>query len=135
MIIGVPKETYPGERRVALVPMVIPTLTKAGFEVIVETQAGMQAGYPDSQYTEKGAQIVSARSDLFAKADVILQILCYGSNDITGKNDLPLLRRNQILIGFLRPFGSREVIQEIAGSGVTAFSVELVPRTTRAAPK
>jgi len=132
VIIGVPKETYPGERRVALVPMVLPTLTKAGFEVIVETQAGMQAGYPDSQYTEKGAQVVTVRSDLFAKADIILQVLSYGSNDITGKNDLPLLRRNQILIGFLRPFGSREVIQEIAGSGVTAFSVELVPRTTRA---
>ncbi len=132
MIIGVPKETYPGERRVALVPMVIPTLTKAGFEVIVETDAGIQAGYPDSQYTEKGAQIVTTRSALFEKTDIILQVLAYGSNDITGKNDLPLLRRNQILIGFLRPFGSREVIQEIAGSGVTAFSVELVPRTTRA---
>ena len=132
MIIGVPKETYPGERRVALVPMVIPALTKAGFEVIVETDAGIQAGYPDSQYTEKGAQIVATRSALFEKADIILQVLAYGSNDITGKNDLPLLRRNQILIGFLRPFGSREVIQEIAGSGVTAFSVELVPRTTRA---
>ena len=132
MIIGVPKETYPGERRVALVPMVIPALTKAGFEVIVETDAGIQAGYPDSQYTEKGAQIVTTRSALFEKADIILQVLAYGSNDITGKNDLPLLRRNQILIGFLRPFGSREVIHEIAGSGVTAFSVELVPRTTRA---
>jgi H+-translocating NAD(P) transhydrogenase subunit alpha len=132
VIIGVPKETYPGERRVALVPMVIPALTKAGFEVIVETDAGIQAGYPDSQYTEKGAQIVATRSTLFEKADIILQVLAYGSNDITGKNDLPLLRRNQILIGFLRPFGSREVIQEIAGSGVTAFSVELVPRTTRA---
>jgi len=132
VIIGVPKETYPGERRVALVPMVIPALTKAGFEVIVETDAGIQAGYPDSQYSEKGAQIVATRSALFEKADIILQVLAYGSNDITGKNDLPLLRRNQILIGFLRPFGSREVIQEIAGSGVTAFSVELVPRTTRA---
>ena len=132
MIIGVPKETYPGERRVALVPMVIPALTKAGFEVMVETDAGIQAGYPDSQYSEKGAQIVTTRSALFEKADIILQVLAYGSNDITGKNDLPLLRRNQILIGFLRPFGSREVIQEIAGSGVTAFSVELVPRTTRA---
>ncbi|PYX21116.1 MAG: Re/Si-specific NAD(P)(+) transhydrogenase subunit alpha [Acidobacteria bacterium] len=132
MIIGVPKETYPGERRVALVPMVIPALTKAGFEVIVETDAGIQAGYPDSQYTEKGAQIVTTRSALFEKADIILQVLAYGSNDITGKNDLPLLRRNQILIGFLRPFGSREAIQEIAASGVTAFSVELVPRTTRA---
>ena len=132
MIIGVPKETYPGERRVALVPMVIPALTKAGFEVMVETDAGIQAGYPDSQYTEKGAQIVTTRSALFEKADIILQVLAYGSNDITGKNDLPLLRRNQILIGFLRPFGSREAIQEIAASGVTAFSVELVPRTTRA---
>jgi H+-translocating NAD(P) transhydrogenase subunit alpha len=132
VIIGVPKETYPGERRVALVPMVIPTLTKAGFEVVVETNAGLQAGYPDSQYIEKGAQIVGAREALFEKADIVLQVLCYGSNDVTGKQDLPLLRKDQLLIGFLRPFGSREVISEIAGRGVTAFSVELVPRTTRA---
>ena len=114
MIIGVPKESYPGERRVALVPMVIPTLTKAGFEVVVETNAGLQAGYPDAQYAEKGAKIVPGRPALFAQADIILQVLCYGSNDMTGKEDLPLLRRGQILIGFLRPFGAREVIQEIA---------------------
>lgn len=132
MIIGVPKETYPGERRVALVPLVIPSLTKVGFEVFIEANAGVQAGYPDAQYVEKGAQIVASRSELFGKADVILQILSYGSNDVTGKDDLPLLRKDQILIGFLRPFGSREVVQEIAGRGVTAFSVELVPRTTRA---
>jgi NAD(P) transhydrogenase subunit alpha len=132
VIIGVPKETYPGERRVALVPLVISSLTKAGFEVLAETNAGAQAGYPDAQYVEKGAQIVASRAELFGKADIILQILCYGSNDVTGKDDLPLLRKDQILIGFLRPFGSREVVQEIAGRGVTAFSVELVPRTTRA---
>lgn len=132
MIIGVPKETYPGERRVALVPMVIPTLTKAGFEILIETNAGLQAGYPDAQYTEKGAQITTARADLFQKADIVLQVLAYGSNDVTGGNDLPLLRRGQVLIGFLRPFGSREVAAEIAGRGVTAFSVELMPRTTRA---
>jgi H+-translocating NAD(P) transhydrogenase subunit alpha len=132
VIIGVPKETYPGERRVALVPLVIPSLTKAGFEVFVEANAGAQAGYPDAQYVDKGVRILASRSELFEKADVILQILCYGSNDVTGRNDLPLLHHNQILIGFLRPFGSREVIQEIAGRGVTAFSVELVPRTTRA---
>jgi H+-translocating NAD(P) transhydrogenase subunit alpha len=132
VIIGVPKETYPGERRVALVPMVIPTLTKAGFEVLVEANAGTQAGYPDAQYTDKGAQIVTTRPALFEKADIILQILCYGSNDITGKDDLPLLHQDQLLIGFLRPFGSREVIEQIAGRGVTTFSVELVPRTTRA---
>jgi NAD(P) transhydrogenase subunit alpha len=132
VIIGVPKETYPGERRVALVPLVIPNLTKAGFQVLVERNAGLQAGYPDAQYAEKGAEIVSLRSDLFGKAEIILQILCYGSNDVTGKDDLPMLRNGQTLIGFLRPFGSREVIEQIAGQGVTAFSVELVPRTTRA---
>jgi H+-translocating NAD(P) transhydrogenase subunit alpha len=132
VIISVPKEKYPGERRVALVPLVIPSLTKAGFEVHVETDAGLEAGYPDAQYLEKGAQIIRTRADLFAKADILLQILSYGSNDITGKDDLPLLHKDQILIGFLRPFGSREVVQQIADRGVTAFSVELVPRTTRA---
>ena len=132
MIIGVPKETYPGERRVALVPMVLPVLTKAGFEVLIEGSAGLQAGYPDAQYIDKGAQIVSNRAALFEKSDIVLQVLCYGSNDVTGKDDLPLLRRDQVLIGFLRPFGSREAVSEIAARGVTAFSVELMPRSTRA---
>jgi proton-translocating NAD(P)+ transhydrogenase subunit alpha len=132
VIIGVPKETYPGERRVALVPMVLPVLTKAGFEVLIEGGAGLQAGYPDAQYIEKCAQIVSNRAALFEKSDIVLQVLCYGSNDVTGKDDLPLLRRDQVLIGFLRPFGSREAVSEIAARGVTAFSVELMPRSTRA---
>ena len=132
MIIGVPRETYPGERRVALVPLVIPTLTKAGFEVLVEAGAGSQAGYPDAQYSEKGVTLVGTRPALFEKADIVLQVLCYGSNDLTGKDDLPLLRPNQVLIGFLRPLGSKEVVQQIAGRGVISFSVELMPRSTRA---
>ena len=132
MIVGVPKESYPGERRVALVPAVVPTLAKAGLEVVVESGAGEQAGYPDSLYVEKGGKISPDRPGVFKAADVIVQVLCYGSNDITGKADLPLLRRGQVLIGFVRPFGSPEVIQQIAAAGVTAFSVELVPRTTRA---
>ena len=132
MIIGVPKEIYPGERRVALVPMVVPILAKAGCEVVVEAGAGEEAGYPDSHYLQKGAKIIPERAAVFEAADIIVQVLSYGSNDITGKADLPLLRRDQILIGFLRPLGSMEVIQEIANTGVTAFSVELVPRTTRA---
>ena len=132
MIIGVPKETYPGERRVALVPMVVPALTKAGFEVVVEASAGLQAGYPDVQYLEKGAKIAASRAALFEQADILLQVLCYGSNDLTGKDDLPLFHQGQLLVGFLRPFGSKDVIQQIADRGVTAFSVELIPRTTRA---
>ena len=132
MIIGIPKESYPGERRVALVPAVLSTLTKAGFEVQIQTGAGIEAGYPDSQYTEKGAKIVPDRAAVFGAADIILQVLCYGSNDITGKQDVPLFRRDQILIGFLRPFGGAEIVQEIAHAGVTSFAVELMPRTTRA---
>lgn len=132
MIVGVPKESYPGERRVALVPLVIPNLSKAGLEVIVESGAGEQAGYPDAAYTEKGAKIAADRASVFSTADIIVQVLSYGSNDVTGKADLPLLRQGQVLIGFLRPFGSAEVVQQIAQAGVTALSVELMPRTTRA---
>jgi proton-translocating NAD(P)+ transhydrogenase subunit alpha len=132
VIVGVPKETYPGERRVALVPSVLANLKKFGLEVAIEAGAGVEAGYPDSQYAEKGARVLPDRQSVFATADIITQVLCYGSNDRTGKADVPLMRRNQVLIGFLRPFGAREVLQEIAGTGVTSFSVELMPRTTRA---
>jgi NAD(P) transhydrogenase subunit alpha len=132
VIIGIPKEIYPGERRVALVPSVIPTLTKAGFEVQVQAGAGMDAGYPDSLYIEKGAQIIPDRSAVFGAADVVAQVLCYGSNDVNGELDVPLYRRGQILVGFLRPFGSLEIVQRIAQTGVTSFSVELMPRITRA---
>jgi H+-translocating NAD(P) transhydrogenase subunit alpha len=132
VIIGVPKESYPGERRIALVPLVVPNLLKAGLEVVIEKGAGVEAGYPDALYADKGAKILPDRAALFANADIVAQVLCYGSNDVTGKADLPLMRRGQVLIGFLRPLGSAEVIQQIAQTGVTAFSVELMPRTTRA---
>jgi H+-translocating NAD(P) transhydrogenase subunit alpha len=132
MRIGVPKESYPGEHRVALVPLAIPALSKAGFEVLLEQGAGAEAGYPDALYAEKGTKILPDRAAVFAEADLIVQVLCYGSNDLTGKADLPLMRRGQGLIGFLRPLGSLEVIEEIAQTGVSSFSVELMPRTTRA---
>jgi H+-translocating NAD(P) transhydrogenase subunit alpha len=132
MIVGVPRETFPGERRVALVPAVIPTLAKAGLQVVVEAGAGFEAGYPDADYVAKGAKILPQRAEVFRTANIITQVLCYGSNDKTGKADVPLFQRDQVLIGFLRPLGSVETITEIAGKGVTAFSVELMPRTTRA---
>jgi NAD(P) transhydrogenase subunit alpha len=132
MIVGVPRETYPGERRVALVPAVIPNLAKAGIEVVIETGAGVDAGFPDADYSAKGAKVLSNRGEVFGAADIVIQVLCYGSNDRTGKADLALLRRNQALIGFLRPLGSLETVQEIAATGAISFSVELIPRTTRA---
>ncbi len=132
MMVGVPRESFPGERRVALVPAVVPGLVKAGLEVLVESDAGLEAGYINSEYENKGAKIAASRAEVFAQADIIAQVLCYGANDRTGAADLPLMRRGQILIGFLRPLGSLETVQDIASTGVTSFAVELMPRTTRA---
>ncbi|HXM40970.1 MAG TPA: NAD(P) transhydrogenase subunit alpha [Bryobacteraceae bacterium] len=132
MVIGVPRETFPGERRVALVPAVVPSLTKAGLRVLIEAGAGLAAGYLDADYAAKGAQLAVARADVFRQADVVVQVLCHGSNDRTGQADLPLLRAGQILAGFVRPLGHLETIQELAATGVTAFAIELMPRITRA---
>src|SRR5690348_8663936 len=128
MIVGVPRETFPGERRVALVPSSVPTLAKGGLEVMVEAGAGAQAGYPDAEYAAKGAKIVAERRDLFAASEILLQVLAYGSNDKTGQTDVPLLHSGQVLIGFLRPLGAIGPLQEIAAKGVTSFAVELIPR-------
>jgi proton-translocating NAD(P)+ transhydrogenase subunit alpha len=132
VIVGVPIESYPGERRVALVPAVIPNLTKAGFEVVVQAGAGADAGYLDAAYVEKGAKILPDRTAVFSAADIVVQVLCYGANDKNGKDDVALYKRGQVLVGFLRPFGTAEVLQQIAQASVSAFSVELMPRITRA---
>jgi NAD(P) transhydrogenase subunit alpha len=132
MIIGVVKESFPGERRVALVPAVIATLAKSGSQVLVETGAGAAAFHPDAAYVEKGATIAASRAEVFASADVVVQVLGYGANDRTGRADLALLRPGQALIAFLRPLGDPETVKEIAATGATAFSIELMPRITRA---
>jgi len=132
MIVGVPREIYPKERRVALVPAAIPNLKKAGMEIYIEANAGLAAGYPNKEYEEKGAKIVAERAEIFRTADIIVQFLCHGANDKTGSQDLALLRKGQVLIGFLRPLGTVKTLQEIAERGVTSFAVELMPRTTRA---
>jgi NAD(P) transhydrogenase subunit alpha len=132
VIVGVPKETFPGERRVALTPNVLPALAKAGLEVVLESRAGVASGFGDADYTAKGARILADRASVFQTADIIVQVLCYGSNDRTGQADIPLMRRGQAVIGFLRPLGSLEVIREIAATGASAFAIELMPRITRA---
>ena len=131
MVIGVPKETFPGERRLALVPSVLPKLQKAGFEVVVEPGAGVSAGYPDADFASKGAKVVASRSEVFQAADIVAQVLCYGANDQTGHNDLPLMRKGQYLVGFLRPLGSAKTVQDIASTGVTSLAMDLMPRITR----
>src|SRR5881296_2553582 len=132
MIVGIPKETLPGERRVALVPAVVPNLIKAGSEVLVQRGAGEAAGFPDSLYAGKGARIAATRHEVFKSADALFQVLGHGANDRTGRDDLPLLRPGQVLIGFLRPLGDPRTVEKIARTGAIAFAVELMPRITRA---
>jgi H+-translocating NAD(P) transhydrogenase subunit alpha len=140
VIVGVPKEIYPGERRVALTPVVVPMLAKAGLEVVIEAGAGVGAGYPDAQYQDKGAKVLPDRAAVFAQAEIIVQVLGHGANDKNGESDLRLMRRGQALVGFLRPLGTpgkdgkadASRLQEIAQTGATCFAVELMPRTTRA---
>jgi NAD(P) transhydrogenase subunit alpha len=101
-------------------------------KVVVEAGAGEEAGYLDAEYSEKGASVLSTRAEVFQTADIVIQVLCHGSNDKTGREDVALFRRDQALIGFLRPMGSLQTINDIADRGVTSFSIELMPRTTRA---
>ena len=129
---GVPKETFPGERRVALVPGVLPSLGKAGIHVLLEQGAGTPAGYPDSAYEEKGGKIAASRADLFGSAGLILQVRALGANPVEGRADAVLYRAGQTVIALCRPLSSPETVRELAENGVTVFSLELLPRITRA---
>ncbi len=132
MIVGVPKETFPGENRVALVPANITPLKKAGLEVMIEKGAGLAAGYPDSVYVEKGAGISETRADLFKSADIMLYVRALGANPDTGKSDLDLMKKGQIIIGAMEPLSEPDSLKLLAEKGVTAYAMELMPRITRA---
>jgi NAD(P) transhydrogenase subunit alpha len=130
MKIAVVKETFPAERRVAIVPASVPQLLKAGAEVLLETGAGDAAGHLDAQYIEKGAQTVS-RAEALA-ADCLLQIRSLGANPEAGRADLATMHSGQIVIGMCEPLWNPAAAKEMAGRGVTLFAMELIPRITRA---
>lgn len=132
MIVGVPKEIYPGERRAALVPASVQLLAKAGHEVRVQSGVGMEAGYPDGLYREKGAGIAPDRPSVFEEADIILQVRGYGADAGHGKTDLKLVRPGQVLAGFHDPLSNPHAAGELAKKGVFLFALELMPRITRA---
>ena len=131
MLIGVPVETYPAERRVALVPSVVAGLAKAGLEVLVQQGAGQKAGFSDSAYQKVKARLVPDRTQLFSSADIILQVNPSDAHPGAG-DDLELLRQGQIVLGLLNPFGAPKTVQKLAQRGVTAFALELLPRISRA---
>lgn len=131
MIVGVPIETYPSERRVALVPSVAADLAKAGLEVVVQRGAGEKAGFTDEAYQKVKARLAPDRTQLFSSADIILQVNPLDAHPGTG-DDLELMRSGQIVLGLLNPFGAPDAAQKLAQKGVTAFALELLPRISRA---
>src|SRR6266850_1168931 len=129
MIAGVLKETFPGERRVAVVPSSLPLLAKAGIEVVIESGAGLAAGFPDAAFKDKGARIAGSRREVLEASRVLLQVrprLGASGDGIEG------LGRDHVLVGLLDPLGTPSGIQTLAARGVTAFALELIPRITRA---
>jgi NAD(P) transhydrogenase subunit alpha len=126
MHLVVPREIVPGEKRVALVPEVVPQLLKMGHTVAVETGAGTRAGFPDEAYRSAGASIVEG-SQVYAGADLILKVI---RPDLD--REMPPVPAGTVLIGLLQPSGDAPFFQRAAERGITALTMELVPRTTRA---
>ncbi|MDH5314974.1 MAG: Re/Si-specific NAD(P)(+) transhydrogenase subunit alpha [Gemmatimonadota bacterium] len=125
MRIGVPRETTSGERRVALMPSAVSRLVKLGTEVLVERGAGVSAFVPDALYTEAGARLVEGSAAL-AEADLVLKV-----QRPTG-DEAAQLRQGGVLVSLLSPAASADLFDQLAARQVTAFSMELVPRTTKA---
>src|SRR5712691_2331613 len=125
MIVSVPKETVPGEQRVALVPELVPRLTKAGLDVVVQSGAGESAGFLDAAYAGKGARL---EAEVFDKADVLLKV------QPPTLDEIGRMKENSLLISFLQPYTNITAIKALAARQITAFSMELMPRITRAQP-
>ena len=134
MIVGVPAESYLNERRVALVPAVVPKLTKVGLQVMVERGAGEKAGFHDAAYVKSGAQLAQNRTELLSSSDIIVQTHRLTANPDGANARLEVLRAGQILLGLLDPLRAPEAVRTLAAAGVTSFALELLPRISRAQP-
>lgn len=125
MKIAVPKEVEVGERRVALVPETVARLVKQGLEVLVEAGAGEQSFFYDAAYEAAGARIVTDSDSLWREADILLKVG-------VPQERVELLREGSAIIGFLNPLGQPDLAQRLCERRVTAFSIEMIPRTSRA---
>jgi len=132
VIVGIPAEIKSAEKRVAMSPANVQSLTDKGVKVLFQTNAGDAAGYPDALYTAAGATISTDRAEIFAQADIILQVQSFGSNNENSEDDLASLRSGQLVIGMMDPLASPQAAQAVAEKGATAIALELVPRISRA---
>ena len=126
MIIGIPKETHPGEQRIAFIPSSVDRLVKKGAQVIIESGLGAFIGISDEEYKKAGASTKNNRRSLLSSADIILRLRKPPAEEIS------LLKKGSIHISFLDPFNEKALVQALAQNQISAFSMEMVPRTTRA---
>lgn len=132
MIVGVPKEIVPGEQRVAAVPASVDKMVKAGMEVWVESGAGEKAHIPDGEFEKAGARIERQVESLFASADVVLKIQRPILNESFKKHEVDLMKEGAVLIAFLQPLSNLDLVKRLADRKVTAFSMDAIPRISRA---
>ncbi|HEV7595576.1 MAG TPA: Re/Si-specific NAD(P)(+) transhydrogenase subunit alpha [Gemmatimonadaceae bacterium] len=132
MLIGVPREIARGEHRVALVPDVVPQLTRAGHRVVVERGAGQRAGFTDEAYRTAGCDLADIPAEIYSSAQMILKVQRPGREEGSKQSEVDLLQEGSVLIGLLQPSGDPALFQQLAQRKIIACSMELVPRTTRA---
>ena len=126
MLIGVLKESHAGEKRVATTPEVVTHLKKLGYSVAIEAGAGKAAQFLDKDYVEAGAEVIKDAVKIYQSADIILKVREPQTDEVA------LLKEGTILICFLAPAQSPELLQTLAGRNITALAVESVPRISRA---
>jgi proton-translocating NAD(P)+ transhydrogenase subunit alpha len=131
MRIAVPKETVPGERRVALVPESCKKLIQAGYEISIESAAGDAAGFPDAAYRELGVGVDADPAALLASGDLVLKVTAPATGH-SGRDEIAWMRPGTIYLGSLMPLRNLQAVRALAARKITAFATDAIPRTTRA---
>jgi H+-translocating NAD(P) transhydrogenase subunit alpha len=132
MNIGIPKETRPGETRVALIPSLLPALLREKHEVILESGAGVASGFADDLYVKAGARVVKTAAAVYKEADIIIKVQPPAAVGARGTKELDMLRDGSTYIGYMAPLANADVVKAFAKKKITAFAMEYVPRITRA---
>lgn len=132
MKFGIPREIINGENRVGLIPKTVKELVDQEHKVVVETGAGNNAGFADAEYEEAGASIADSPEPVFAESDLVIKINTLSQNSAVGKHEIDLLGADTAVIGMLDPMNNHDVVRKLAEKNVTAFSLEFLPRITRA---
>ncbi|MBT8361270.1 MAG: NAD(P)(+) transhydrogenase (Re/Si-specific) subunit alpha, partial [Deltaproteobacteria bacterium] len=132
MRIGVPKENHPGERRIATTPEVADVIKKLGYEVAIESGAGLEAKFTDDSYRNCAVQVVEDAKTLYDQSDIILKVRAPESSPESDLDELDLLREGQVLISFIQPGQNQELMSKLSEKKVSVLAMDSIPRISRA---